>query len=83
MSDKRTTLDGVAGLRSGMAIGIGGWGRCKPMAFARALLRTDITDSLTVVTYGGGTPDLDPPCSAGKVRRAYYGFVSPDIPALL
>ncbi|TSD95690.1 CoA transferase subunit A [Skermania sp. ID1734] len=79
MRDKRTTLDEAVGeLRSGMTIGIGGWGsRRKPMAFIRALLRTDITD-LTVVTYGG--PDLGLLCSAGKVRKAYYGFVSLDSP---
>lgn len=79
MSDKRTTLDeAVAELRSGMTIGIGGWGsRRKPMAFVRAMLRTNVTD-LTVVTYGG--PDLGLLCSAGKVRRAYYGFVSLDSP---
>jgi glutaconate CoA-transferase, subunit A len=79
MSDKRTTLDeAVAQLRSGMTIGIGGWGsRRKPMAFVRAMLRTDVTD-LTVVTYGG--PDLGLLCSAGKVRRVYYGFVSLDSP---
>ena len=64
--------------RSGMTIGIGGWGsRRKPMAFVRALLRTDVTD-LTVVTYGG--PDLGLLCSAGKVKRVYYGFVSLDSP---
>ena len=53
MSDKRTTLDeAVASIESGMTIGIGGWGsRRKPMAFVRALLRTDVTD-LTVVAYG-------------------------------
>jgi len=79
MTDKRATLeDAVAGIRSGMTIGIGGWGsRRKPMAFVRALLRTDVTD-LTVVTYGG--PDLGLLCSAGKVKRAYYGFVSLDSP---
>ncbi len=61
-----------------MTIGIGGWGsRRKPMAFVRALLRTDVTD-LTVVTYGG--PDLGLLCSADKVKRAYYGFVSLDSP---
>jgi glutaconate CoA-transferase, subunit A len=77
VSDKRTTLDeAVAELRSGMTIGIGGWGsRRKPMAFVRAMLRTDVTD-LTVVTYGG--PDLGLLCSAGKVKRVYYGFVSLD-----
>ena len=59
-----------------MTIGIGGWGsRRKPMAFVRALLRTSVTD-LTVVTYGG--PDVGLLCSAGKVRRVYYGFVSLD-----
>ncbi|OKH79471.1 CoA-transferase [Mycobacterium sp. ST-F2] len=79
MADKTTTLDAaVAEIESGMTIGIGGWGsRRKPMAFVRALLRTDVTD-LTVVTYGG--PDLGLLCAAGKVKRAYYGFVSLDSP---
>jgi acyl CoA:acetate/3-ketoacid CoA transferase alpha subunit len=79
MSDKRTTLDeAVSQLRDGMTIGIGGWGsRRKPMAFVRAILRTDVKD-LTVVTYGG--PDVGLLCSAGKVRRLYYGFVSLDSP---
>lgn len=77
MRDKRMSLDQMVGeLRSGMTIGIGGWGsRRKPMALIRALLRSDITD-LTVVTYGG--PDVGLLCSAGKVRKAYYGFVSLD-----
>jgi glutaconate CoA-transferase, subunit A len=79
VTDKRTTLDeAVSAIESGMTIGIGGWGsRRKPMAFVRALLRTDVTD-LTVVTYGG--PDLGLLCSAGKVKRVYYGFVSLDSP---
>jgi acyl CoA:acetate/3-ketoacid CoA transferase alpha subunit len=79
MSDKTTTLeDAVSSIESGMTIGIGGWGsRRKPMAFVRALLRTDVTD-LTVVTYGG--PDLGLLCSADKVKRVYYGFVSLDSP---
>ena len=79
MADKRTTLDeAVASIESGMTIGIGGWGsRRKPMAFVRALLRTDVKD-LTVVTYGG--PDLGLLCSADKVKRVYYGFVSLDSP---
>lgn len=77
MADKRMTPDEVAGeLRSGMTVGIGGWGsRRKPMALVRALLRSEVTD-LTVVTYGG--PDLGLLCSAGKVRKACYGFVSLD-----
>ncbi|MCB0923640.1 MAG: CoA transferase subunit A [Mycobacterium sp.] len=79
MRDKRTTLDAaVAGIESGMTVGLGGWGsRRKPMAFVRALLRTSVTD-LTVVTYGG--PDLGLLCSAGKVSKVYYGFVSLDSP---
>jgi acyl CoA:acetate/3-ketoacid CoA transferase alpha subunit len=79
VTDKRTTLDeAVSSIESGMTIGLGGWGsRRKPMAFVRALLRTDVTD-LTVVTYGG--PDLGLLCSAGKVKRVYYGFVSLDSP---
>lgn len=79
MSDKRATLDEAASaIESGMTVGIGGWGsRRKPMALVRALLRTDVTD-LTVVTYGG--PDVGLLCSAGKVKRIYYGFVSLDSP---
>lgn len=65
-------------IESGMTIGIGGWGsRRKPMAFVRALLRTDATD-LTVVSYGG--PDVGLLCSAGKLAKLYYGFVSLDSP---
>jgi glutaconate CoA-transferase, subunit A len=77
MSDKLATEDEVvAELRSGMTIGIGGWGsRRKPMSMVRAILRSDLTD-LTVVTYGG--PDLGLLCAAGKVRRALYAFVSLD-----
>ncbi len=76
-TDKTSSLDEVIGeLRDGMTIGIGGWGsRRKPMALVRALARSDVKD-LTVVTYGG--PDLGLLCAAGKVRRAYYGFVSLD-----
>src|SRR6187455_2319506 len=71
------THDDVVGrLRSGMTIGIGGWGsRRKPMSLVRAILRSDVTD-LTVVTYGG--PDLGLLCAAGKVKRALYAFVSLD-----
>ncbi|MBK8731224.1 MAG: CoA transferase subunit A [Tetrasphaera sp.] len=77
MADKRMTHDEVIGrLRSGMTVGIGGWGsRRKPMSLVRAILRSDLTD-LTVVTYGG--PDLGLLCAAGKVRKAVYGFVSLD-----
>src|ERR1700685_1687463 len=71
------TPDEVAGeLRSGMTIGIGGWGsRRKPMALVRALAASDLTD-LTVVSYGG--PDVGLLIAAGKVRRLVTGFVSLD-----
>jgi glutaconate CoA-transferase subunit A len=74
---KRMTEDEVVGeLRSGMTIGIGGWGsRRKPMSLVRAILRSDLTD-LTVVSYGG--PDVGLLCAAGKVRKLVYGFVSLD-----
>jgi glutaconate CoA-transferase subunit A len=66
----------VAQLRSGMTIGIGGWGsRRKPMSLVRAILRSDLSD-LTVVSYGG--PDVGLLCAAGKVKRLVYGFVSLD-----
>lgn len=77
MADKRMTTDEmVAELRSGMTIGIGGWGsRRKPMSLVRAILRSGIKD-LTIVTYGG--PDVGLLCAAGKVKRLVYGFVSLD-----
>ncbi len=75
--DKRMTEDEVVGeLRSGMTLGIGGWGsRRKPMSLVRAVLRSDLRD-LHLVTYGG--PDVGLLCAAGKVRRVTYGFVSLD-----
>ena len=77
VADKRMTAeDVVAQLRSGMTIGIGGWGsRRKPMALVRAVLRSDLRD-LTVVSYGG--PDVGLLCAAGRIRRLVYGFVSLD-----
>ena len=77
MPDKRMTEEQVvAELRSGMTIGIGGWGsRRKPMSLVRAVLRSDLRD-LTVVSYGG--PDVGLLCAAGKVRKLVYGFVSLD-----
>jgi glutaconate CoA-transferase subunit A len=67
----------IAGeLRSGMTVGIGGWGsRRKPMALVRAIAASDLTD-LTVVSYGG--PDVGLLIAAGKVRRLVTGFVSLD-----
>jgi glutaconate CoA-transferase subunit A len=77
MTDKRRTLEQVvAELRSGMTIGIGGWGsRRKPMALVRALAASDLRD-LTVVSYGG--PDVGLLCAARKVKRLVYGFVTLD-----
>ena len=66
--------DDVAGeLRSGMTIGIGGWGsRRKPMALVRAILRSGLTD-LEIVSYGG--PDVGLLIAGGHVRRVVTGFV--------
>lgn len=77
VADKRMTEEQVvAQLRSGMTIGIGGWGaRRKPMSLVRAMLRSDLRD-LTIVSFGG--PDVGLLCAAGKVRRLVYGFVSLD-----
>ena len=66
----------VAGLRSGMTIGIGGWGaRRKPMALVRAILRSSLTD-LEIVSYAG--PDLGLLLAAGRVRKVVTGFASLD-----
>jgi glutaconate CoA-transferase subunit A len=66
----------VSELRSGMTLGIGGWGsRRKPMALVRAIAASGLTD-LTVVSYGG--PDVGLLIAAGKVRRVICGFVSLD-----
>src|SRR5262245_35177763 len=67
----------VAGeLRSGMTIGIGGFGsRRKPMALVRAIAASDVAD-LTVVSYGG--PDVGLLIAAGKVGRLVTGFVTLD-----
>ena len=77
MSDKTMSESDVIGrLRSGMTIGIGGWGsRRKPMSLIRAILKSDLKD-LTVVSYGG--PDVGLLCAAGKVKKVVFGFVSLD-----
>jgi glutaconate CoA-transferase, subunit A len=69
--------DDVTGeLRSGMTIGIGGWGsRRKPMVLVRAIVRSGLTD-LTIVSYGG--PDVGLLMAAGRVRRVVCGFVTLD-----
>ncbi|MEV5126468.1 CoA-transferase [Streptomyces decoyicus] len=77
MTDKTMTPEGVVSrLRSGMTLGIGGWGsRRKPMALVRALLRSDVTD-LTVVSYGG--PDVGLLAAAGRIRRLVAAFATLD-----
>lgn len=77
MTDKTMTPDAIVGrLRSGMTLGIGGWGsRRKPMALVRALLRSGITD-LTVVSYGG--PDVGLLAAAGKIRKLVTAFATLD-----
>ncbi|MDX2292443.1 MULTISPECIES: CoA transferase subunit A [Streptomyces] len=71
-----TAEEVVGRLRSGMTIGIGGWGsRRKPMALVRALLRSDVTD-LTVVSYGG--PDVGLLAAAGRIRKLVAAFATLD-----
>ncbi len=75
--DKRMSArEIVARLRSGMTLGIGGWGpRRKPMALVREILRSDLTD-LTIAAYGGA--DVGMLCAAGRVRKLIFAFVSLD-----
>lgn len=77
MPDKSlSAAEAISHIRSGMTIGIGGWGsRRKPMALVRELLRTDVTD-LTVVAFGG--PEVGLLARAGKIKKLVYGFVSLD-----
>jgi glutaconate CoA-transferase, subunit A len=77
VTGKVMSPDDVAGeLRSGMTIGIGGWGsRRKPMALVRAIVRSGLTD-LTIVSYGG--PDVGLLMAADRVRRVVCGFVTLD-----
>jgi glutaconate CoA-transferase subunit A len=81
MPDKRVNVEEIVGeLRSGMTIGIGGWGsRRKPMTVVREIVRSSVND-LTVVSYGG--PDVGLLCAAGKVRKVVFAFVSLDSIAL-
>ncbi len=75
-----TAEEVVGRLRSGMTLGIGGWGsRRKPMALIRALLRSGITD-LTVVSCGG--PDVGLLAAAGRIRALVAPFVTLDSIAL-
>ncbi len=76
-TDRTMTVDDVVGrLRSGMTIGIGGWGsRRKPMALVRAIARSGLSD-LTIVSYGG--PDVGLLCATGQATKVVYGFVSLD-----
>jgi glutaconate CoA-transferase subunit A len=76
MNKFMTAAEMVAQLKSGMTIGVGGWGpRRKPMALIREIVRSDLKD-LTIVAYGGA--DIGMLCAAGKVKMAVYGFVSLD-----
>lgn len=77
MTDKTVSIaEAIAGIESGMTIGIGGWGsRRKPMALVRALAQSDVAD-LTVVAFGG--PDVGLLAAAGKIKKLIYGFVTLD-----
>lgn len=67
----------VGQLRSGMTIGIGGWGaRRKPMALIREIVNSDLTD-LTIASYGGC--DVGMLAGAGKIKKLIFGFVSLDV----
>jgi glutaconate CoA-transferase subunit A len=73
----QSIADAVGAIEDGMTVGIGGWGsRRKPMALVRALCESPVRD-LTVVAFGG--PDVGLLCSAGKVAKLVYGFVSLDV----
>jgi glutaconate CoA-transferase, subunit A len=76
LNKEMSAATAVAQLRSGMTIGIGGWGpRRKPMALVREILRSDLKE-LTVVSYGG--PDVGMLCAAGKVKKLVFAFVTLD-----
>ena len=76
MDKLQTAAEAISSIKTGMTIGIGGWGpRRKPMALIRELLRSDARD-LTVVAYGGA--DVGMLCAAGKVKKVIFAFVSLD-----
>lgn len=76
MNKMTTAADMISQLKSGMTIGIGGWGpRRKPMGLIREILRSDLKD-LTLVAYGGA--DIGMLCAAGKVKKVVFAFVSLD-----
>jgi glutaconate CoA-transferase subunit A len=71
-----TEDDFVGEVKSGMTIGVGGWGsRRKPMSLIRAIIRSGVKD-LTVVSYGG--PEIGILAATGQLKKAIYGFVSLD-----
>ena len=72
------TVSGIVDrMRSGMTLGIAGWGgRRKPMAIVREMLRRDDLKDLTIVAYGGA--DVGMLASAGKIKKLVFGFVSLD-----
>ncbi len=76
--DKTMSVADIVGeLRSGMTIGIGGWGgRRKPMALIREMVKSDLTD-LTIAAYGGC--DVGMLASAGKIKKLIFGFISLDV----
>lgn len=76
MNKQMSAAQVVSQLKSGMTIGIGGWGpRRKPMALIREILRSDLKD-LTIAAYGGA--DVGMLCAAGKVKKVIFAFVSLD-----
>ncbi len=76
MNKLKSAAEVVSQLKSGMTLGIGGWGpRRKPMGLVREILRSDLKD-LTIVSCGGA--DVGMLCAAGKVKKLVFAFVSLD-----
>lgn len=74
---KQLDPDGVANLiRSGMTIGIGGWGsRRKPLSLVAAVVRSGARN-LHIVSFGG--PDVGILCATGQAAKVTHAFVSLD-----
>ena len=76
MSDKVITIDDVVSqIKDGDRIAIGGFGMIrKPMAFIRAIARSNLKD-LTIICVGGGI-DVDILIALNKVKAIWYAYVS-------
>ena len=75
MNKRVSAAEAVSAVKSGMTIGIGGWGPAKAYGPGSRTLRSDV-DNLTVVAYGGA--DVGLLCASGKVSKVIFAFVSLD-----